>query len=201
MPPRWPRALITVVVKPSNATVVVWPSGGQFASPIAYPECKPLIGMPRSTFFARRLRRTGSPGIGCRTSSSLTRCGCFPNTIERPSFAAARTLSDCGLCPALFDGEVFRPEGHVYELPDFLSGRITFLSVFDWQRRKGWDLLLRAYCETFQVEDRACLLLKVSRMHDQTESAVMEAAAGVLQTLNDRARFCDKSLLEQNDKK
>ena len=68
-------------------------------------------------------------------------------------------------------------------MPDFLSGRITFLSVFDWQRRKGWDLLLRAYCETFQVEDRACLLLKVSRMHDQTECAVLEAAAGVLQTL------------------
>lgn len=36
----------------------------------------------------------------------------------------------------------------------------VFLSVFTWQLRKGWDVLLRAYFEEFDASDRVLLVLR-----------------------------------------
>jgi glycosyltransferase involved in cell wall biosynthesis/predicted SAM-dependent methyltransferase/Tfp pilus assembly protein PilF len=45
-----------------------------------------------------------------------------------------------------------------------LPGRrgFTFLSVFDWSRRKGWDVLLEAYGRAFRASDDVCLVLRTS---------------------------------------
>ncbi len=37
----------------------------------------------------------------------------------------------------------------------------NFLSIFDWSRRKGWDLLVRAFVESFRAGDDVALILKV----------------------------------------
>lgn len=40
------------------------------------------------------------------------------------------------------------------------NDQFTFLSVFDFTYRKGWDKLIRAYCDTFAKDDDVKLLLK-----------------------------------------
>jgi len=41
-----------------------------------------------------------------------------------------------------------------------LDHRFRFLSVFAWQERKGWDILLRAYLREFSARDDVVLVLK-----------------------------------------
>jgi glycosyltransferase involved in cell wall biosynthesis len=43
----------------------------------------------------------------------------------------------------------------------FGEGTFVFLSVFTWQYRKGWDVLLRAYFKEFTTEDNVVLVLRV----------------------------------------
>lgn len=69
------------------------------------------------------------------------------------------------MIPSCLDAQWFKPLGDVMQRPEALGGRFTFLSIFDWQLRKGWDLLLRAYVETFAVDEGAGLWLKVSCKH------------------------------------
>lgn len=54
------------------------------------------------------------------------------------------------------------PSPEAFRLPEGLQGRFVYLSVFDWQLRKGWDVLLRAYCAEFSPGDGTGLLLKIS---------------------------------------
>lgn len=37
----------------------------------------------------------------------------------------------------------------------------NFLSIFDWSRRKAWDVMVRAFVEEFSVDDDVALFLKV----------------------------------------
>ena len=39
-------------------------------------------------------------------------------------------------------------------------GDVIFLSIFEWSARKGGDLLLRAFAESFTSRDAACLVVK-----------------------------------------
>jgi glycosyltransferase involved in cell wall biosynthesis len=52
-------------------------------------------------------------------------------------------------------------------------GTLTFLSVFDWSWRKGWDILLRAFCTEFRRDhDDVQLLLKVSSSYGETRTVL-----------------------------
>ncbi len=82
--------------------------------------------------------------------------------------------------PSMFNVETFRkagvsvpilrlPEGVDVRrfrpgLPPLLApspdGGITFLSVFEWSHRKGWDVLLRAWAQAFGAKDNARLVLR-----------------------------------------
>jgi len=77
------------------------------------------------------------------------------------------------------DTELFHPEGERLPLPENLSGKFVFLSVFDWQLRKGWDLLLRAYVHEFVAEE-AALLIKITRLHEHSWEQVKQQINGVL---------------------
>jgi glycosyltransferase involved in cell wall biosynthesis len=70
--------------------------------------------------------------------------------------------------PSCYDEALYRPDGPRLELPPELGGKFVFLSVFDWQLRKGWDVLLRAYCQEFAVTEKVGLLLKITRAHGHT---------------------------------
>ena len=92
--------------------------------------------------------------------------------------------------PSFLDTSLYCPDGPTTELPEVLKNRFVFLSVFDWQMRKGWDLLLGSYCTCFDVSDETGLLLKISRAHGismgQVLSIVNEQLMKLGQTLENR---------------
>lgn len=85
--------------------------------------------------------------------------------------------------PSCVDTELYRPDGPRHRRPEELADRFLFLSVFDWQLRKGWDVLLSAYCQAFRPEDGVGLLLKVSHVHGYRWNDVIDQAEGVLQSV------------------
>ena len=46
--------------------------------------------------------------------------------------------------------------------------RFKFLSVFKWETRKGWDVLLRAFLAEFSPDDGAALYIKTSAYHSDS---------------------------------
>jgi len=61
--------------------------------------------------------------------------------------------------PGSIDTEVFDPDSvEPLDLPNKAS--FNFLSIFEWTNRKGWDILLRAYFESFSINDDICLYLR-----------------------------------------
>lgn len=71
------------------------------------------------------------------------------------------------MLPEPYDRVLFSPDAtDEMALPErhAASGRraFAFLSVFKWEERKGWDVLLRAYLAEFAREDEVVLYLRVS---------------------------------------
>jgi hypothetical protein len=64
------------------------------------------------------------------------------------------------------------------ELDFGLAGKFTFLSIFDWTLRKGWDLLVEAYLAEFTKGEPVTLLLKPT----STLGVTLDQAAAELQT-------------------
>jgi glycosyltransferase involved in cell wall biosynthesis len=56
---------------------------------------------------------------------------------------------------------------HVEPLAVRSEKRFTFLSVFDWVWRKGWDLLVRAYYSEFDASEDVRLVIRSSRVRPQ----------------------------------
>ncbi|CAN6173863.1 unnamed protein product [Urochloa humidicola] len=65
---------------------------------------------------------------------------------------------------------VMVPEGSTLEIEHGdLKGRgFVFLSVFKWEQRKGWDVLLRAFLQEFSGADDVVLYLLISAYHSDT---------------------------------
>ena len=94
--------------------------------------------------------------------------------------------------PGWIDTNLFRHYGPTLQLPAELQGRFVFLSIFDWQERKGWDVLLDAYCQEFQPGDGVGLLLKVTRANQIPFETVRSQADA-------RLRLHGQSLAERPD--
>ncbi|MBC8462006.1 MAG: glycosyltransferase family 4 protein, partial [Deltaproteobacteria bacterium] len=50
----------------------------------------------------------------------------------------------------------------------------TFLSVFQWSYRKGWDVLLKAYMEEFSPDEDVCLILRVYPMNNKDDDIITQ---------------------------
>ena len=46
-----------------------------------------------------------------------------------------------------------------------LGGLFRFVSIFKWEKRKGWDILLRAYFQEFSEADDVVLVIKTQPFH------------------------------------
>jgi len=62
--------------------------------------------------------------------------------------------------PLGVDTNLFTPAGPKLVLPESGPFDFTFLSVFEWVPRKGYDILLAAYLQEFTRADNVCLVLK-----------------------------------------
>ena len=102
-------------------------------------------------------RLPGGWAEACCTMSQIW----VPAAASRSAFARSGVSADkVFVIPHVLDVERFRP-GLV---PLSVAGyrRAQFISVFEWQHRKGWDVLLRAYFAAFTAEDDVSLLIKTS---------------------------------------
>ncbi|MEF3307190.1 glycosyltransferase [Paenibacillus sp. GYB003] len=68
------------------------------------------------------------------------------------------------LVPNFFDVGEYEPAGERLPLP--ATEPFLFLSVFDMQLRKGYDLLLRAFLNEFSPEDSVALVVKIRGEND-----------------------------------
>ncbi|MFO7172569.1 MAG: glycosyltransferase [Bacillota bacterium] len=84
-----------------------------------------------------------------------------PSEQNRQAFVAAGLPGDrVRVVPGGVDPDRFRPGLAPLPLP--MRRGFAFLSVFDWQYRKGWDCLVRAYARAFGPADDVVLYLKVT---------------------------------------
>ena len=94
------------------------------------------------------------------------RCGEFdeiwvPSEFNRETFSRAGVNErKLRVMPEGIDTELFRPGLAPLEIPERRA--FTFLSIFDWQQRKGYDLLLRAWAAEFRADEDVALVLKTT---------------------------------------
>ncbi len=124
----------------------------------------------------------------------------------------ARAFRQSGVAPEKLrivnpacDTDIFRPEGKIRPRPVGLEDRLIFLSILDWQLRKGWDALVKGFVETFKLEDGAALLFKITRQHghsiDLVKTQINDVLAEIGTSLDERSdivlleEFCDSRAL------
>ncbi|KAG1703207.1 hypothetical protein DVH05_008118 [Phytophthora capsici] len=80
--------------------------------------------------------------------------------------------------PEVVDVDFFDPEKveKVYDLAGETAFEMTekttvYLSIFKWEERKAWRVLLKAYFEAFKVEDDVVLVLLTNGYHTTSSSA------------------------------
>eukprot|EP01112_Ceratiomyxa_fruticulosa_P000319 TRINITY_DN1029_c0_g1_i1.p1 TRINITY_DN1029_c0_g1~~TRINITY_DN1029_c0_g1_i1.p1 ORF type:complete len:487 (+),score=88.13 TRINITY_DN1029_c0_g1_i1:1036-2496(+) len=59
--------------------------------------------------------------------------------------------------------------------------KFSFLSVFTWQYRKGWDILVRAFVEEFSDEEDVSLIIKTSGILGKTENQISQELQNFIQ--------------------
>ena len=80
-----------------------------------------------------------------------------PSAWGAESFAASGVTRPIVVVPLGIEPTLFFPGSQRTHLHD----RTLFVSVFEWNKRKGWDLLVQAYCAAFQASDPVVLVLKI----------------------------------------
>jgi glycosyltransferase involved in cell wall biosynthesis len=79
------------------------------------------------------------------------------------------------ILPGTIDFDRFHPGAEPYDLGERRD--FTFVSNFDFQDRKGWDVLLRAYALEFAGEEDVTLALKVNTIHAPLHTIEARVAA------------------------
>ena len=83
-----------------------------------------------------------------------------PSTFNRETFSRSGIEeSKLHVIPLGIDAERYNPR-KVKPLPIPGKRGFTFLSVFEWNQRKGWDVLVKAYLSAFTAGDNVCLVIK-----------------------------------------
>jgi glycosyltransferase involved in cell wall biosynthesis len=91
-----------------------------------------------------------------------------PSEHSREAFVASGLpAGKVRILPGGVDTRRFRPEAPPVELARRKA--FAFLSVFDWQWHKGWDLLVEAYAREFSAGEPVTLYLKVPGVRGRPE--------------------------------
>jgi hypothetical protein len=150
-------------------------------TPLCEPDPAAAINILRTTFETDRIPREWLPWldrfdetwvISEHNLAAFRRSGVPPEKLRR--------------VPSCVDTRLYSADGPWLNLPEPLRGRFVFLSIFDWQMRKGWDVLLRAYCREFPAHEEVGLLLKITHVHGHTLEDVQHQIAAAVQTAGER---------------
>jgi glycosyltransferase involved in cell wall biosynthesis/Flp pilus assembly protein TadD len=93
------------------------------------------------------------------------------------------------ITPLGVDTKVFNPD---MTLPMQIPGvkGFNFLSVFQWTKRKGWDILLKAYLKAFTKDDDVALVIRSYYRNDrEAESLVRNYIESLGYKINDIPRI------------
>lgn len=81
-----------------------------------------------------------------------------PTDFNLETFRQAGVTAQLFKVPGGIDTKRFRPGIKPLRIPGARGA--VFLSIFEWSRRKGWDVLLRAWAEAFGPDDGVSLVLR-----------------------------------------
>ena len=81
-----------------------------------------------------------------------------PSQFNVESFRRAGVTVPLHIVPGGVDSDRYSPNGPAMTIEG--ARGTVFLSVFEWRRRKGWDVLLRAWASAFSRDDNVCLVLR-----------------------------------------
>uniref|UniRef100_A0A7S0H1M3 A-kinase anchor protein 7-like phosphoesterase domain-containing protein n=1 Tax=Amorphochlora amoebiformis TaxID=1561963 RepID=A0A7S0H1M3_9EUKA len=122
-----------------------------FAAGGVDPERLVVIGEPVDTQFFNPF----DPSLQCFNFSNLPPRG-------SPGSPNSQSPGDSSENP----GDSSETSGGISEaLAPGIPGEFRFLSVFKWEERKGWDLLLEAYLEEFEASDPVTLYILTNAYH------------------------------------
>jgi len=98
-----------------------------------------------------------------------------PSTFNREGFVRAGLASErIQVMPEGIDPEPYR-DAQPYRLPE--TAGFSFLSVFQWSHRKGWEILLGAWAKAFTPQDDVQLVLRCSAFTKGARSIPEQAEA------------------------
>jgi GT2 family glycosyltransferase/glycosyltransferase involved in cell wall biosynthesis len=132
-------------------------------------------------------------------ASWVDQCNAVPE-VWVPSAFNMRTFADAGVDPGLLhavpypvDTQRLRPVRRERD-PE---APVTFLSIFEWTWRKGWDVLLRAWAEEFAHDEPVRLVVVTYRgAGAASEASVYDQALGYLSAIGaDAERIADLELV------
>jgi RNA polymerase sigma factor (sigma-70 family) len=120
----------------------------------------------------------GLPPGGAEALNAMDRVW-VPSAFNRETFARSGVDSEkIAVLPGAIDAHAFAAEAEPWPLPGEEAFR--FLSVFDWTRHKGWDVLLEAFAREFGSEPGVGLVLKVWSSNGYTLEQIHEQADAFL---------------------
>ena len=77
---------------------------------------------------------------------------------NQETFSSSGVTVPIYVVPSIIDYTRYTIDGPDYPLP--CKNHYRFLSIFDWQSRKGYDILLEAFLREFTKSDDVCLIIK-----------------------------------------
>lgn len=189
----WPRHhTLPWDVVVCHATPDYWHEDGAFGWGASAP-CPPTgtrYRVGRTMYETDRLPATWVPRINEMDEVWV------PSKFAVEQFAASGIQREkIVVVPEAVDTDLFDPAAHEPLASVAKDGEgpevFRFLSVFKWEPRKGWDVLLRAYFEEFSAKDPVRLLLKTSKFHGGSdfEAQVASYAAGLPSARRPFARY------------
>lgn len=120
-----------------------------------------------------------------------------PTPHNRDAFTASGVEADrLVVVPGPFELDRLDPNAEPLDIPE--AHGTVFLAAFDWTLRKGWDVLIDAWCEAFRDGDDVTLVLKTWSTSRGLSLAEIEAeAAGrIAATGHDPAAIADIVILD-----
>jgi len=64
------------------------------------------------------------------------------------------------------------------------DGKFKFLSIFKWEKRKGWDFLIKSYLSEFKGNENVALYILTHGYHEGKDKSPQKQYENLLQTLD-----------------
>lgn len=106
-----------------------------------------------------------------------------PTRFNKEMFLNNGVKSDIRVIPLGVDTSRYHPNIKPFEF-QFPLNKFVFISVFKWNHRKGWDILLKSYLEEFSQNDDVSLLIVSRTDTNHNRNIILNDVKGVTDYIN-----------------